>query len=315
MSGDAILHVRGLRKAYGDVFALRGADLDVAAGEIVSLLGPNGAGKTTLVSIVAGLRKPDDGVVEVAGRDVRNGGAAVRRLIGLAPQDLGIYPVVSVRHNLELFGRLAGLGRRNLRERVDQVAGALGISQLLDRRAGTLSGGQKRRLHTAIAMLHHPPLLLLDEATTGADVETRGQILELVRRLASEGSAVVYSTHYLQEVEQLEARVALLDDGRVIAHGDVQGLIAAHADPVVELTFDGEIPQVAELVGGELEGGRVRLRTADPVTTLREVLPALPPGALASIEVVRPSLEAVYLALTGRRYEQEGVDDEHVGPA
>ena len=201
----AMLHIEALRKSYGEVVALQGVDMDVSAGEIVSLLGPNGAGKTTIVSIVAGLRRADGGVVKVDGLDALRRSSEVRRRIGLAPQDLGIYPVVSVRNNFRLFGRLAGLGDRELRTRIDEVAEALDITDLLDRQGGTLSGGQKRRVHTAIALLHRPRLLLLDEATTGADVETRGHILDLVRELAAQGSAVLYSTDYLQEVEDLGA--------------------------------------------------------------------------------------------------------------
>src|SRR6266540_4629885 len=166
-----MLHIRGLCKAYGDLKALQGVDLDVRAGEIVALLGPNGAGKPTLVSIVAGLRRADAGVVEVDGLDARRRSAEVRRRIGLAPQDTGIYPVVSVRRNLLLFGELAGLGRAELRRRIDEVAEALDITELLDRQAGKLSGGQKRRLHSAIALLHRPRLLLLAGATTGAKLE------------------------------------------------------------------------------------------------------------------------------------------------
>jgi ABC-type multidrug transport system ATPase subunit len=299
-----MLHIQGLRKSYGDVVALQGVDFDVAAGEIVSLLGPNGAGKTTIVSIVAGLRRADAGVVEVDDLDALRRSSEVRRRIGLAPQDLGIYPVVSVRNNFRLFGRLAGLGDRELRTRIDEVAQALDITDLLDRQGGTLSGGQKRRVHTAIALLHQPALLLLDEATTGADVETRGRILELVRGLAARGSAVLYSTHYLQEVEDLGARVVLLDDGRVIASGHAEELIAAHAAPVVELTFEGEVPASALDGSATIEGSRVRIPTSDPAATLATVLPKLPPGSLQSVEIMRPDLEAVYLGLTGRRYEE-----------
>jgi ABC-2 type transport system ATP-binding protein len=300
----AMLHVSGLRKSYGEIEALRGVDLDVGAGEIVALLGPNGAGKTTLVSIVAGLRRADAGVVAVDGLSARRRSAEVRRRIGLAPQDTGIYPVVSVRRNLLLFGELAGLGRGELRRRIDEVAEALDIGELLDRQAGKLSGGQKRRVHTAIALLHRPRLLLLDEATTGADVETRGHILELVRQLAAEGSAVLYSTHYLAEVETLGSAVAILDRGQVIARGQVGDLIGAHAVPVVELTFDGEVPAISSHGGASVEGGRLRLPTRDPAATLVEVVPQVPPGALSSVEIIRPSLEAVYLALTGRRYDE-----------
>ena len=311
-----MLHVQGLRKAYGDVIALRGVDVDVARGEITCLLGPNGAGKTTLVSIVAGLRRPDAGVVEVDGLDATSRSVEVRQRIGLAPQDLGLYPVVSVRRNLQLFGRLAGLRPRELATRIDEVAAALRITDLLDRQGGTLSGGQKRRVHTAIALLHRPPLLLLDEATTGADVETRQHILDLVRQLTAEGSAVLYSTHYLQEVEDLGASVALLDAGTVIARGSVDRLIAEHADPVVEMTFHTEVPAVVADADASVDGRRVRVAAPDPAATLASILPKLPAGALDTVEIVRPSLESVYLALTGRRYDEADTkaskEPEHV---
>lgn len=310
---DAMLHIEGLRKSYGDVAALRGVDLDVAAGEIVALLGPNGAGKTTLVSIVAGLRRPDEGVVLVDGLDALRRSADVRRRIGLAPQDLGIYPVVSVRNNLMLFGRLAGLGTAELRLRIDEVADALRITGLLDRQGGTLSGGQKRRVHTAIALLHRPRLLLLDEATTGADVETRGHILELVRGLAAEGSAVLYSTHYLHEVDDLGATVVLLDDGRVIARGPTDELTAAHAATELELLFDGSVPPGID-GPATVEGSRLRLPTSDPAGTLASLIPRIPAASLRSVEILRPDLEAVYLALTGRRYEEADEEGQR-GPS
>ncbi len=219
---------------------------------------------------------------------------------------------MSVRENLRLFGRLAGLGSTELRSRIDQVAEALQIADLLDRQGGTLSGGQKRRVHTAIALLHRPPLLLLDEATTGADVETRGHILDIVRGLARDGSAVLYSTHYLREVEDLAAGVVLLDEGRVIARGGVHELVAAHAAPVVELTFAGDIPVALLDDGAVVDGSTVRLAADDPSAVLATVVPRLPVGSLRSVEIVRPDLEAVYLALTGRRYEEADKEAEHV---
>ena len=298
-----MLHVEGLRKSYGEVEALRGVDLDVGAGEIVALIGPNGAGKTSLVSIVAGLRRADGGTVEVDGLDALRHSARVRRLIGLAPQDTGLYPVVSVRHNLQLFGELSGLTARDAKARSAEVAEALGLADLLDRQAGKLSGGQKRRLHTALALLHHPKLLLLDEATTGADVETRGQLLDLVRALAEDGSAIVYSTHYLGEVESLGGRIVIVDHGRVIARGVVDELIRSHAEPVIELSFhEGTLPELAGAT--RVDDTRLRLPAADPASVLSDVLPRLPQGALASVEIVRPTLEAVYLSLTGKRYDE-----------
>lgn len=168
-----MLSVRGVHKSYGSVEALRGVDLTVEPGEIVGLVGPNGAGKTSLVSIVAGLRRPDRGEVHVGGLDVTRHRQEVGRLLGLAPQDLAIYPTIKVRDNLVVYGELAGLRGAELRRRIDETAETLGITDLLDRRGAALSGGQKRRLHTAMALVHRPPLLLLDEPTVGADIESR----------------------------------------------------------------------------------------------------------------------------------------------
>ena len=163
----AILEVGDLHEAYESVIALDGVDLVLERGEIIGLLGPNGAGKTTLVSIICGLRRADRGSVTVRGIDAIAHPQRAREHIGLAPQDTGIYPMVTARHNLQLFGELAGLSGGRLRNQVEGVATALRIDDLLDRKAGEFSGGQKRRLHTAIALLNDPPLILLDESTTG----------------------------------------------------------------------------------------------------------------------------------------------------
>jgi len=310
-----MLRVEGLRKSYGAVAALRGVDLEVPAGEIVSLLGRNGAGKSTLVSIVAGLRRADAGSVTIAGLDVLKHARAARRVIGVAPQDIGIYPIVSVRQNLRLFAELAGLPRRAVAASIRDVAEAMRLEDLLDRLAGQLSGGQKRRLHTAMALLHRPRLLMLDEATAGADVESRAHLLDMVRELAAQGSAVLYSTHYLHEVETLDASVVLLDGGRVIARGRVRELVAAHARTSVELRFDGPPPPLA-LAGlqgrygrTERHGDLLRIVTGDPAGTIAEAVPALGAATprLRSVEVVRADLESVYLALTGHRYD--GVEE------
>ncbi len=299
--------VEGLRKRYGARTALDGVDLEVAAGEVLALLGPNGAGKTTLVSIVAGLRRADAGRVRVCGIDGGRDPDAMRRHLGLAPQETGVYLPVSVRDNLRLFAALAGLRGRTRRDRIDEVTAALGLSELLDRRAAELSGGERRRLHTAIALVHRPALVLLDEPTVGADVRTRAEILDLVRSVAADGSAVVYSTHYLHEVEQLDAHVAVMDHGRVVARGGVVELVRAHGSSALELTFDGQVPAVACGAGAVVEGDAVRIPTDDPARTAGRLLPQLgaDAGSLRTIEVIRPDLESVFLAVTGRRYDTE----------
>jgi ABC-2 type transport system ATP-binding protein len=304
-----MLEVRGVRKSYGATPALVGVDFDVAAGEVVGLLGPNGAGKTTLVSIVAGLRRPDAGRVSVAGIDVLSHPFEARRHLGLAPQELGIYPTLTVRTNLQFFGELVDLRGAELRHRVDEVGEALELSEFMDRQARFLSGGEKRRLHTALTMLRRPPLLLLDEPTSGVDVRTRASVLEVVRSLAAEGSAVCYSTHYLGEVEALGASVAILDRGRMIARGTVADLVRSHGASALELTFEDDGRPLPALSGYRTDSGDgvLRVFTERPAAEAARVLAALgaETGRLRSVEIVAPSLEAVFLALTGRRYESE----------
>jgi ABC-2 type transport system ATP-binding protein len=305
--------VRGLRKSYGDVVALDGVDLDIAAGEICGLLGPNGAGKTTLVSITAGLRHADAGRVTVNGVDALTRSAEARRFIGLAPQELGIYPTVRVRDNLLLFGELAGLRGRTLAARVSEVAEVLELTDLLERPARTLSGGEKRRVHTGMAMLHRPPLLLLDEPTTGVDVRTRARLLEAVRQMAAaDGTAICYSTHYLPEVEALGASVAIIEQGRIIARGTVPDLVRRHGGAAVELAFDGPPPTVRLDRRTEVVDESLRIYTDEPAADIARALAQLGDGAgrLRGVEIVSPSLESVFLALTGRRYTGEGERDE-----
>jgi ABC-2 type transport system ATP-binding protein len=301
------LYVRGVHKQYGSIRALVGVDIEASAGDIVALLGPNGAGKTTLVSIVAGLRRQDRGQVHVNGIYVRKDGHAARAQLGLAPQETGIYRTVSVRDNLQFFGELAGLRRRHLRERILEVAEAFALVDLLGRPAQTLSGGQARRLHTAMVVMHRPPLLLLDEPTAGVDVETRNRLLGVVRSLAEEGSAVCYSTHYLHEVEQLEATsVTILVNGTVAASGSIADLVRTHSGASVELHFSNKPPNIcAPDSEVEVDGNVVRVRTAaPPAVRAAELLSTLGPYAasLREIKLIQPSLESVYLAITAKTH-------------
>jgi ABC-2 type transport system ATP-binding protein len=304
-----MLDIQGLRKSYGEHAVLRGVDLHASPGEIVGLLGPNGAGKTTLVSIVAGLRSADAGAVTVDGVDALAHPDRARSGIGLAPQDLGIYPVLSVHRNLTLFGELAGLSGAPLRRRIAEVADTLDLTEMLPKKAAALSGGQKRRLHTAMALVHRPRLLFLDEPTVGADVQSRGRILAAVRELASSGCAVIYTSHYLNEVEELAATVAVLENGLIVARGPLAELVSRYGSPALRLTFDGPAPQ---LPGFEIAGREATLHTAHPAHAAAEILQRLNGQSthLRSVDIVRPSLEAAYLALTGRRSNDDTTDSQ-----
>jgi len=239
------LQASGLRRAFGTVRALDGFDLTIRPGEVTGLIGPNGAGKSTFDRVVAGIVRPDAGRVLVGGVDPAAEPYRARSLLGLAGQDVALYPTATVRENLQVFGGLAGLGRRALRGRIGPTCDELDLLDLLDRRVATLSGGQQRRVHAAVAMLHRPPVLLLDEPTVGADPASRLALLAAVRRRADEGCAVVYTTHYLPEIAALGATLAVAVGGRVVARGPVDELLAAARATDLDALFEhwaGEPP-------------------------------------------------------------------------
>jgi ABC-2 type transport system ATP-binding protein len=285
VSEAPLLDVVGLTKAYDGRRALDGLDLRVCRGEVVGLLGPNGAGKTTFVSIVCGLVRPDAGTVRVSGVDVVRDPRRARRHLGVAPQETGVYPTLTCRQNLRFFAELGGVRRRDVGDAVDRVGAALGLGELLDRRAAELSGGERRRLHSAIALIHRPPLILLDEPTTGADVRTRAQLLDLVTELAAAGSAVVYSTHYLAEIERLAASVVILDAGRVVVRGSVAQLVATKGISVIEVSFRGQPPDLVAPPGASIErdGAILRMRAPDPGSATAYLLTQLG-AAIGSVE-------------------------------
>ncbi len=303
---------RGLTKSYGDVQALRGADIDVAAGQITALLGRNGAGKTTMISIIAGLLRPDAGTVELDGIDVLSNLDEAAKLTGIAPQDTGVYGVLTVRENLEFFANLAGVERGSRATAATDVAEQLGLTELLDRRAAKLSGGEQRRLHTGCALVHRPQLLMLDEPTVGADVATRAQLIASVRAMANEGAAVIYTTHYLNEVEALDADIVIIDHGEVLARGTRDELVEAHRLSGLEFTLDAALDAATidglGLTATDLTAnGGATYRTSDD-RSIGALIADLGPRSegLLAVESLRPDLETVFLAVTGDRLDEGG---------
>jgi ABC-2 type transport system ATP-binding protein len=278
-----VLTLRGLHKTFGEVLAVDGLSLEVRRGEILGLLGPNGAGKTTTIHMAVGLVLPDRGTVDVAGRGSPRQ-PEVRRLLGMAPQSLALYEPLSPEENLRFFGRVQGLSGTALE---DRVAWALAFSSLEDRRrdrTADLSGGMKRRLNLAAALVHDPALVLLDEPTVGVDPQSRNAILDRIVELRGQGRGIVYTTHYMEEASRICDRVAIVDQGRVLATGTVQELLSRHGgDPT--------------LVVRE-RGVERRLPSRDPAGDLARILAA---GAVEDFRVERADLEAVFLHLTGRR--------------
>ncbi len=225
-----MIHVRGLTKRFDGLVAVDDVAFDVAAGEVFGLLGPNGAGKTTTLRILATLLRADSGTATVAGHDVGTEGEAVRRSIGVVNGGMGLYDRLSGREVLHYFGRLYEMKRADIDRRVAELDDLLDLSGVLDKRTGTYSTGMKQKIVIARAVLHDPPVLFFDEATSGLDVMARRAVLDFCRRYPGEGRAVVYSTHVMGEVEELCDRVAVLYGGKVVAAGTVAGLVA-EADP------------------------------------------------------------------------------------
>ena len=307
LARDVVLAVNGLVKSYGDRHALDGFDLTVRAGEIAGLVGHNGAGKTTFVEVVTGLVRPDAGFVRVAGLDALRESRRARRLIGVAPQEQALYVSATLRDNLRLFGSLANLRGSRLRTAVGELAEELRLTEVLDQRIGLLSGGQRRRAQAAAALIGEPSLLLLDEPTAGADPQTRAALLAAVRRRAAAGVAVVYTTHYLPELVQLGATLAVARSGQVIARGTQEALMTGlpgelrlrfgeddHA-PAAGLR-PGDLRLPADLAArATVAAGELRLTSSNPAADLAIVLAA---GCEpVSVDVRRPDLDDLYRAL------------------
>lgn len=299
--------VRAVTKTYGKVEALRGVDLCVGQGELFALLGPNGAGKTTLFSILATLRAPTTGSASVLGRDVVGERDAVRRQMGIVFQEPAIEQRLSGRDNLLLMGLLYGLSLAAARKRATEILAQLGLAEAADRKAQTLSGGQRRKLELARALVTDPRILFLDEATLGLDVDARRMFWGQVRSLAEAGRTVFFTTHYMEEAE-VAGRIALIDSGRIVALGTPRELKARLGGGIVTLATEDDVRARAWLSekGFEPEpGGRgITLLHADPAAVLPELLRHMP-VKVERAEVHAPSLEDVFLKLTGRGLEGE----------
>ncbi|TKK84065.1 ABC transporter ATP-binding protein [Herbidospora galbida] len=303
------LTCENLSKSYGGVVAVRDVGFTIAPGEAYGLLGPNGAGKTTTISMLVGLLKPDTGTVVVGGADLATDPMAAKAKIGYVPQEIALYPDLTGRENLRFFCRLFGLPRREVRGRVEEVLDLVGLADRADAKLDTYSGGMKRRINIGAALLHRPELLILDEPTVGVDPQSRKSILDGLERLVADGMALLYTSHYMEEVERICHRIAIVDHGSVVAEGTRHELVelVGGADRI-ELTLDGDVETaLAKLrgLGGVTEAVRT---TAGSVRLIAEggryLLPAVIStvdgiAAVTAVEVVEPDLEATFLHLTG----------------
>ena len=321
MSEAAIL-VEGLTNRFGTLAALDGIDFSVPPGAVFGLLGPNGAGKTTAVRVLATILRPDGGRAQVMGLDVVRQPAEVRFQIGLAGQSAAVDVNLTGRENLRLIGRLAQMSRREVGPRANELLERFDLAYAADRPARTYSGGMRRRLDVAAALVQRPPVLFLDEPTTGLDIQSRTELWAVIRELVAEGSTVLLTTQYLEEADRLADRIAVVDHGHIVANDTSARLKAQLAGTVIEIGMQDEeragrahevlVKAVAD--HPQRDGTTVRLTSDEGPSALIETLRLLDANALspATLTVREPSLDDAFLALTGRRPEEEGDGESEV---
>lgn len=311
MNATPIVEARRLSKIYSgaDRPAVDEVDITIARGRIFGLLGPNGAGKTTFMSMLCGLLAPTRGEIFLDGQDVQRASARLRRRIGLVPQDLAIYPSLTPRENLAYFGGIQGLHGRSLARRVDYCLDVAGLAALCDRRVETFSGGLKRRLNLVIALIHEPELVILDEPTVGIDPQSRRFIHDNLRRLNADGLSIIYTSHYMEEVEQLCHELAIIDHGRIVVRGTMDEIlnrlpnnrITLRVARPLEQDWHSRLRKIEGVEQVEFDGRALTIESLAPQVTLARVLSALQQGGVTviSVSLGAVNLEQVFLALTG----------------
>ena len=307
-----IHEVKELKKNYGDFQAVKGVSFDIQEGEIFSLLGPNGAGKTTTISMLSTLYAPTAGDASIAGHSVTRDPMAVRGVIGVVPQDIALYEDLTARENLLFWGQMYGLSGKALATRVDEVLEQIGLTDKAKNRVKTYSGGMKRRVNIGVGLLHKPRVLFMDEPTVGIDPQSRRAILDTVKDLNQKGMTVLYTTHYMEEAQELSDRVGIIDHGELIALGTQQELtrqvgqtetlilhLGENDDPeALAKSLDG-VKDVLEAIATDHEVSVIAHEAEDVLAAV--VTKANERGIrIRSIDIREPNLEAVFLHLTGR---------------
>jgi daunorubicin resistance ABC transporter ATP-binding subunit len=315
---ELMIEARGLTKAFGEVHALDGLDLDAPSGSVLAILGPNGAGKTTFVRTIATLLRPDAGVLRVGGIDVTEDPKQVRRSIGLAGQFAAVEPALTGRENLRMVGRLFGHDRRAANAAADEVLELLGLTDAGDRLVRTYSGGMQRRLDLGASLVGAPRVLLMDEPTTGLDPRSRIDLWLAIEELAKGGTDVLLTTQYLDEADRLADKIAIIDHGKLVASGTSSELKSQVGRDVIDVKpcDDADLARAAQALGGEAAVDEARSRVSRPVNKGADELVAAVRAladagiALDDISLRRPTLDDVFMALTGRPAES---GDEHPG--
>ncbi|AOZ93276.1 ABC transporter ATP-binding protein [Paenibacillus crassostreae] len=307
----AFVEMKGVVKRYGDKISVDHLDLSIREGEIFGLLGPNGAGKSTTINMMSGLMKLDQGNIVVDGISVKDHPLDVKRRIGLVPQELALYETMSAADNVTFFGKLYGLRGKLLKVRVEEALEFVGLSDRAKEKPTTYSGGMKRRLNIACSIMHHPKLIIMDEPTVGIDPQSRNHILESVRTLNAMGSTIIYTSHYMEEVAAISDRVAIMEQGHVIACGTQQELrerVASHEKIVIKTSQISEAvidelklhPRISKVLASD---DMIELYVVSSQQELQDILfiCAKHNVMIQSLACEEPNLETLFLNLTGRK--------------
>lgn len=306
-----IVRAEKLTKTFGELKAVDGIDLDIPSGQIVGLLGPNGAGKSTTISMIATLYKPTSGSLTFEGKDIVKEPKWIQPHLGYVPQEIALYQTLSGYENLKYFGGLYGLSGLELKKRIEEISEIIGIKDRLKDRVSQYSGGMKRRINIGVALLHHPKLIIMDEPTVGIDPQSRNHILETVKILNQQGMTVIYTSHYMEEVESICQWIHIMDHGKIIASGTQESLVEqSQSHTSIQLKFDREIDpymdqikQIKQVMAlTKAEDGGVNLLISgngDSQKDLIRTVIGMDLG-LVSFDVTKPNLEQVFLKMTGR---------------
>ena len=310
MQENLAVQVQDLHKSFGDIAAVRGVSFNVREGEIFSLLGPNGAGKSTTISMLSCLLQPNQGDATVQGHSIRKDPEGVKAALGVVPQDIALYPDLSARENLEFWGKMYGLRGTALKARVDEVLDIIGLADRQKGRVSTFSGGMKRRVNIGAALLHKPQVIIMDEPTVGIDPQSRRHILDNVKEWNRQGMTVLYTTHYMEEAQEISDQIAIIDQGKVIAQGTHAELVKIVGEmDRIDLTLSGEcdsileqwrkIPGVHDL---STDDGHLTLLVDDSNLALPKLFESAGQVGvrITSVNIEEPNLEAVFLHLTGK---------------
>lgn len=310
MKDMSAIEVLNLHKSFGENHAVQGVSFNVTQGEIFSLLGPNGAGKTTTISMLSCLLRPDEGDARIMGHSIRSDAMGVKSVLGVVPQEIALYEDLNARENLSFWGKMYGLRGTALKKRVDEVLEVIGLLDRANERVGKYSGGMKRRVNIGVALLHKPKVIYMDEPTVGIDPQSRRSILDSVVALKDQGMTVLYTTHYMEEAQELSNHVAIMDHGGMIASGTHDELVKLVGGQTrIDLTLLTDDSNVVEAWRGidgvthvTTENGTITVLVEDSNLVLPKLFEAATKQSarITSVDIREPNLEAVFLHLTGR---------------